>query len=67
MVKKQFGDRICGPTEILFVLSRDGTIIMTASEIMCWQYIHRNHPYSVAHALQYEGYAITEQPATDTE
>jgi hypothetical protein len=40
-----------------YVLLRDGKEIMRGSEDAVWRYLHRS-PYSVSHALKYEGYKI---------
>lgn len=42
----------------LWRLSRDGELVMTASEGKCWRYLHQVHPYSVDHACKYEGYKL---------
>lgn len=42
----------------LFELRRDGRYIMIGTEYECMNYIHRNHSYSMDHALRYEGYTI---------
>lgn len=41
-----------------YVLSRDGAEILRGTESEVWRWIHRNHSYSVAHALLFEGYAV---------
>lgn len=41
-----------------YVLTRDGQEIMRGTEEEIWRWIHRNHSYSIDHALRYEGYAI---------
>jgi hypothetical protein len=41
-----------------YVLLRYGKEVMRGTEGEVWQYIHRNHCYSVDHALKYEGYSI---------
>ena len=40
------------------ILRRDGVVVCRGTELELWSYIHRNHSYSVSHALQYEGYSI---------
>jgi len=42
-----------------YVLSRDGKEVMRGTEQEIWQWMHRNHSYSIDHALRYEGYSIT--------
>lgn len=41
-----------------YILRRDGQEVIRGSEQEIWQYIHRNHSYSINHALRYEGYSI---------
>lgn len=41
-----------------FILMRDGVEVMRGSEEKIMAYIHRSHPYSVYHALTYEGYQV---------
>jgi hypothetical protein len=41
-----------------FILSRDGKEVLRGEEIDLWEYIHKNHPYSVSHALKHKGYEI---------
>jgi len=43
-----------------WVLSRDGVPVVEGTYQDCMVYIHRNHPYSVDHALKHEGYSIRE-------
>lgn len=45
-----------------YILKRDGREVMRGTEQEIWQWIHRNHSYSIDHALRYEGYSIV--PAT---
>lgn len=42
----------------LWSLSRDGELVMIASEGKCWRYLHQTHCYSVHHACEYEGYEL---------
>lgn len=44
-----------------YILSRDGVAQMAGTEAEVWDFIHKNHCYSVEHALKYEGYTITPQ------
>jgi hypothetical protein len=48
-----------------FVLLRDGKEIMRGSSFEIARYIHRNHSYSVDHALKHEGYSMV--PAKEAE
>lgn len=41
-----------------YVLRRDGQEVMRGTEDEVWQWLHRNHSYSVDHALRHEGYSI---------
>ena len=42
-------------------LLRDGTTILcNVSDIDIFEYIHKNHSYSVHHAVWYEGYQVTD-------
>lgn len=41
-----------------YVLTRDGQEIIRGTEEEIWRWMHRNHSYSINHALRYEGYAI---------
>jgi hypothetical protein len=58
------GDR---PT--IYVISRDGKLVDQTEEPYYW--FHQRHSFSMAHALQYEGYSIegpfTEQDLADAE
>ena len=40
----------------VFLLTRDGIAKRIGTEHECWMYLHRVHSFSVAHALEYEGY-----------
>lgn len=42
----------------LFVLKRDGKVVLRGSEIECMRYVHQTHGFSFAWALAYEGYTI---------
>lgn len=48
----------------MFTLYRDGVEVMTGTEGEVWTWIHRNHCYSVDHALRWEGYRIERHPWT---
>ncbi len=41
-----------------WTLSRDGKAILTGTERECWTWIRSHTAYSVAHAIQHEGYRI---------
>lgn len=41
-----------------WVLKRDGIEVCRGTEFDCVRYIHRNHCYSVHHALTFEGYTL---------
>src|SRR5258706_10834233 len=41
-----------------FLLLHDGKFVMAGSSFEIARYIHRNHSYSVDHALKYEGYKM---------
>lgn len=41
-----------------YVLKRNGTTVHMGSEQDVWSYLHKWCPYSVSHALRYEGYSI---------
>lgn len=41
-----------------YVLTRDGKEVMRGTENAIWAWMHRNHSFSVDHAIQYEGYRI---------
>ena len=41
-----------------YLLLRDGKEILTGTEGECWTWIHSHTPFSVDHALRYEGYSI---------
>jgi len=41
-----------------YVLTRDGKEVLRGTENAIWAWMHRNHSFSVDHALQYEGYRI---------
>ena len=41
-----------------YVLTHDGKEVMRGTENAIWAWMHRNHSFSVDHALQYEGYRI---------
>ncbi len=41
-----------------YILLRDGSEVMRGTEQDVWEYIHKNHSYSVEHALRYEGYHL---------
>lgn len=66
MVEK--GDQVMKPLSLIplgaaggpFQLRRDGALVFTGTEQECWAWIHRQHSYSVAHALQFEGYTLEE-------
>jgi hypothetical protein len=43
----------------MFYLKRDGGLKFSASaEVDIWRWLHRNHSFSVDHALKWEGYTI---------
>jgi hypothetical protein len=44
-----------------YVLTLDGQEVFKGTEAAIWRYLHRNHGYSVSHALKYEGYKIEPQ------
>jgi hypothetical protein len=49
-----------------WVLKRDGTIVLgPCTDIEITQYIHRNHSYSMSHALAHEGYSIAKAQPGD--
>ena len=41
-----------------YVLTRDGEEVLRGTENAIWAWMHRNHSFSVDHALKYEGYRI---------
>jgi hypothetical protein len=41
-----------------YVLTRDGKEVLRGTENAIWAWMHRNHSFSVDHALKYEGYQI---------
>lgn len=46
----------------MFTITRDGQHIKTVSdefELLRW--FHREHSYSIAHAVRYEGYAVLDE------
>jgi hypothetical protein len=46
---------------VIYLIKRDGVEIKRVeSEIAVVVYFHRSHPYSMSHALKYEGYSIEE-------
>lgn len=47
-----------GAVEAHLVLRRDGEEVMRGTELEVWDYIYRNHSYSVLHACTHEGYSI---------
>lgn len=47
-------------------LLRDGEDVMVGTEQEIWSWLHRNHSYSVGHALKYEGYSIKPVMSIDT-
>lgn len=46
------------PPSPWYRLSRDGEILVIGSEIECWNWIHRNTPFSVSEALQRQGFKM---------
>jgi len=51
-----------------FTISRDGKPVATAAdefELLRW--FHRNHSYSAAHAVRWEGYKITDANGENVE
>ncbi len=46
------------PGAALYQLLRDGVPMHCGTEQECWAYIHRQHGFSVSHALKYEGYVM---------
>lgn len=44
----------------VYVLSRDGAEVCRGLYLECVAWIHRNHCYSLSHALQFEGYTLAE-------
>lgn len=52
----------------VFTISRDGEELTTVTgefELMRW--FHREHSYSMHHAVTYEGYAITDPNGNNVE
>lgn len=47
-----------GSVDAQLVLRRDGAEVMRGTELEIWDWIHRNHSYSVHHACRWEGYSI---------
>ena len=45
---------------VTHILSRDGQEIMRGTSFECTEYIHKNHSFSLDHAIRYEGYTMTE-------
>lgn len=43
----------------LYVLARDGKPLFRDTEQACWQWLHRQHCFSVEHALKHEGYTMS--------
>lgn len=41
-----------------YVLSRDGKELLRGTEAEVWAHMHRILPYSISHALEFEGYGI---------
>ncbi len=41
-----------------YLLKRDGVLVMQGTQEMVWRWLHTNEPFSVSHALKYEGYSI---------
>lgn len=41
-----------------YTLTRDGVKVFTGTEEEIMAYVHKTHPYSVYHALKYEGYQV---------
>lgn len=47
----------------VFTLYRNGSSILAqVTEVEAWDYIHRTHGFSVAHALAHEGYELRPVP-----
>ncbi len=44
-----------------WILLRDGKEVMRGSSFDVAKYIHRNHSYSLDHALKYEGYKMVKE------
>ena len=52
----------------VFTISRDGEKLTTVTgefELMHW--FHKKHPYSMHHAVTYEGYKITDPEGNNVE
>ena len=50
----------------MFNIYRDGSHIITVdteADLMRW--FHRSHPYSIDHAVRWEGYRITDETGQD--
>ena len=42
-----------------YLIKRDGLeVARLDSELAVMEYFHRSHPYSMSHALKYEGYTV---------
>lgn len=42
-----------------FVLKRDGNEVLRGTEVEVTRYVHKNHSYSLDHALRHEGYSLS--------
>ena len=50
----------------VFTISRDGEKLTTVTgEFELMHYFHRKHPYSIHHAVTYEGYRIQDSSGRD--
>lgn len=52
----------------MFNISRDGQHLITVSdqfELLRW--FHREHSYSIDHAVRYEGYSVTDEAGDKVE
>lgn len=44
----------------MFQITKDGAFLFKGTHAECMAYIHTHTPFSVDHAMRYEGYDITE-------
>jgi hypothetical protein len=51
----------------VYHLYRDGKLLTTGTEAMCWRYIHGTTSFSVDHALKHEGFSMEPAAITATE
>ena len=50
---------------MIYALTRDGVEVTRGDEAHCWRWIQNHCPYSVSHAVKYEGYRFVEALETE--